>query len=233
VKILIILSLIFISFVSNAADMHLATDSSKIEVRKPSESVLEKFKSDKEFIYDEAGSRNWWDAFWTWVGSKLSRLLGTRAFGFFQKYLGYVILVAAIIIVILVLNRSKLRGLFYFTKENKMPGFKEMKEDINEINFETLISDAVSKLNYRMAIRLHYLKTLKLLSDRKMIDWKINKTNHNYVMEIKETELKKPFVELTYLFEWIWYGELPVEESFFEKTKNRFMNFQTSLQTER
>ena len=232
-KFLIIFFIVFVSFASNATKKQLVIDSSKIEVRKPLEGSIAKFKSDKEFMYDEAESQNWWDAFWTWVGSKLSKLLGTKAFGFFQKYLGYIIILAAIIIVILVLNKSKLRGLFYFSKEDKISGFKEIKENINEIDFDTLISEAISKSNYRIAVRLHYLKTLKLLSDRKMIDWKINKTNHNYVKEIKEAEIKKPFEKLTYLFEWIWYGELHIEESLFEETKNSFMNFQTSLHTEK
>jgi len=233
VKILIILFIIVVSFTSNASDKQLVIDSSKIEVRKPSESSIAEFKSAKEFIYDEAQSQNWWDAFWTWVGSKLSRLMGSKAIGFFQKYLGYLIILAAVIIVILVLNKSKLRGLFYFSKENKVSGFKEIKEDINEIHFDNLITEAISKSDYRIAVRLYYLKTLKLLSDKKLIDWKINKTNKNYIKEINEEELKKPFEKLTFLFEWIWYGDLPVAESFFEETKNNFMDFQSSLQTER
>ncbi|MEJ2617252.1 MAG: hypothetical protein P8Z35_20040 [Ignavibacteriaceae bacterium] len=232
-KILIIFFITFISFASNANDKQLVIDSSNIEVRKPSESSIEKFKSDKEFIYDEEQSQNWWDAFWIWVGSKLSKLMGSKAFGFVQAYLGYIIILAAVIIVILVLNKSKLRGLFYFNKESKISGFKETKEDINEIDFDNLITEAISKSDYRIAVRLYYLKTLKLLSDRKLIDWKINKTNQNYVKEIKEEELKKPFEKLTYIFDWIWYGEMPVAESVFEETKNNFKDFQSSLQAER
>ena len=232
-KILVILFITIISFALNANDNQLVIDSSKIEIRKPSESSIAKFKSDKEFIYNEAQSQNWWDAFWTWVGSKLSKLMGTKAFGFFQKYLGYIIILAALIIIILVLNKSKLRGFFYFSKENKINGFKEIKEDINAIDFDNLITEAISKSDYRIAVRLYYLKTLKLLSDRKLIDWKINKTNLNYVKELKEKELKKPFEKLTYLFEWIWYGEMPVTESVFKDTKNNFMHFQSLLQTER
>jgi hypothetical protein len=233
VKILIILFITIISFASNASYKQLVIDSSKIEVREPSESSITKFKSDKEFIYDEAQTQNWWDAFWTWVSSKLSKLMGTRAFGFFQEYLGYIIILAAVIIIILVLNKSKFRGLFYLSKESKMSGFKELKDDINEINFDNLIAEAVSNSNYRIAVRLYYLKSLKLLSDRKLIDWKINKTNQNYVKEIKEEELKKPFEELTNMFEWIWYGEMPIAESVFVKTKNNFLDFQSSLQAER
>lgn len=228
-KILIILSIVFLSFTVYAVNKQLAVDTSKIEVRKPSESLIAKFKLDKNFKYDEPKSQDWWDAFWEWIRIQLSKLLGTRAFTFFQEYLGYIIILAALVIVILVLNKSKLSGLFYNIKGDKISGFKEMKEDINEIDFDSLISEAVSKLNYRIAVRLYYLKTLKLLSDRKLIDWKINKTNRNYVNEIKEKDLKKPFEEITYLFEWIWYGEVLVEEPIFEETKNIFTNFQNSL----
>lgn len=232
-KILIIIFLILLPLASNAADKKLVIDNSKIEVKRPSESSIAKFKSDKNFIYDEAKSKNWWDAFWEWIRNQLTQLLGTKAFGFFQTYLGYIIILAAIIIVILVLNKSKMSGLFYYRKENKISGFREMEENINEIDFDALISGATARTEYRTAVRLYYLKTLKLLSDRRLIEWKINKTNHNYVKELNELELKKSFKELTYLFEWIWYGELHVERSLFEETRNNFMNFQNSLVTEK
>ena len=232
-KILIIIFLILLPVTSNAADKKLVIDNSKIEVKRPSESSIAKFKSDKNFIYDEAKSKNWWDAFWEWIRNQLTQLLGTKAFGFFQTYLGYIIILTAIIIVILVLNKSKMSGLFYYRKENKISGFREMEENINEIDFDALISRATARTEYRTAVRLYYLKTLKLLSDRKLIEWKINKTNHNYVKELNELGLKKSFKELTYLFEWIWYGELHVERSLFEETRNNFMNFQNSLVTEK
>jgi len=236
VKLLIILFIALITLPLNAGNNNkkeLTIDSSKIEVRYPSESSIAKFKSDKEFLYNEAAPDNWWDSFWLWVNNQLAKLLGTKAFGFFQEYLGYIIALAAVIIVILVLNKSKLNGLFYNRKEERISSFKEIKEDINEIDFDISISEAIVKKDYRIAVRLHYLKTLKLLADKNLIDWKTNKTNHNYIKELKEIELKKPFEELTNLFEWIWYGELPVEESFFEETKNTFNHFQTALTVER
>ncbi len=235
-KLLIIFFILFIYLPLNAADIstaRLSPDSSKVEVRIPSENSIAEFKTDKDFIYDEAKSLNWWDAFWLWVENQLSKFLGTKTFGFLQKYLGYIIILAAVIIVILVLNKSKLSGLFYYRRGEKISGFKEMKENINEIDFDDLISEAISKTDYRIAVRLYYLKSLKLLADRKLIDWNINKTNHNYVKEIKEAKLKKTFGELTNLFEWIWYGELPVEAYLFEKTKNNFIDFQESLVVEK
>ena len=147
--------------------------------------------------------------------------------------MGYIIALAAVIIVILVLAKSKLSGMFYIRKEEKFSGLKEIREDIHEIDFDTSISGAIAIKDYRIAVRLYYLKTLKLLADKNLIDWKINKTNNNYIKELKEIRLKKPFEELTNLFEWVWYGEFPVEESFFEKTKNTFNSFQTALEIER
>ena len=234
-KLLIIISIASLTILlkaDNTSKKELSVDSLKIEVRYPSKNTIAKFKSDEEFIYDEATPDNWWDAFWLWVSSKLSKLLGSKAFGFFQEYLGYIIILAAVIIVILVLNKSKLSGFFYNRKEEKFSGFKEISEDINEIDFDTSISEAVARKDYRIAVRLYYLKTLKLLADKNLIDWKTNKTNNNYLKELKEIRLKKPFEEITSLFEWVWYGELPVEESFFEETKNSFNHFQTVLEIE-
>jgi Domain of unknown function (DUF4129) len=234
VKILIIFFLTILALPLNAENSNkteLLIDSSKIEVRKPSENSIAKFKLSKDFLYNEAKSENWWEAFWLWVNNKLSKLLGTKAFGFIQKYLGYIIVLAAVIIVILVLNKSKFAGLFY-SNDGKLEKFKEIKENINEMNFEALIPEAISKREYRIAVRLQYLQTLRFLADKKLIDWNANKTNQNYAKEIKENDLRKPFEELTYLFEWIWYGEFSIEKFLFEETENNFKKFQQRLAIE-
>ena len=46
------------------------------------------------------------------------------------------------------------------------------------------IADALCPTDYREAVRLLYLQTLKQLSDGKRIDWQLYKTPTQYIYEV-------------------------------------------------
>lgn len=56
-----------------------------------------------------------------------------------------------------------------------------------------MIEEAIANRNYRFALRLNYLRSLKILSDKEIINWKIDKTNHEFIGEIKHSNLKSTF----------------------------------------
>ncbi|MFT6964758.1 MAG: hypothetical protein ACJAWV_004500 [Flammeovirgaceae bacterium] len=100
-----------------------------------------------------------------------------------------------------------------------------MEEDIHEIDFNTRIAQAVESQNFREAIRLHYLKNLKILSDQNLIDWKINKTNHDYEVEIRDNSIKAPFSRITYLYDNICYGDFPIDSESYSRFVEDFEVF--------
>jgi len=65
---------------------------------------------------------------------------------------------------------------------------------------------------------------LKSLSDRTIIDWDIEKTNTDYLSEIKSAEFKKEFEFLSYIYDYCWYGEFELNEEDFAKAENHFIN---------
>ena len=111
--------------------------------------------------------------------------------------------------------------------------YELMNEDIHEMNFEQLIETAVINKQYRIALRLHYLQTLKLLSDHHYIDWKINKTNYQYVIEMHSKPSKDKFEELTNIFDWVWYGEFFIQEKEYTQFSHLFNTYKKDfLQTQ-
>ena len=76
-----------------------------------------------------------------------------------------------------------------------------------------LIIKAEEANDYRLAIRLHYLKSLRLLDTLGKIIWRSGKTNHDYLLEIKDTELKEEFDNLSYIYEYSWYGQFEIESA--------------------
>jgi hypothetical protein len=79
----------------------------------------------------------------------------------------------------------------------------ELEEDtIYGIDFEQRIDKAMMQQNYREAVRLNYLHTLKMLSDAGRIEWQLYKTPSQYTREYP-TDV---FRQLTNLFLLIRYG---------------------------
>ena len=72
-------------------------------------------------------------------------------------------------------------GLFMRQRDERT--YEEMEDTIYGIDFDAIISQAVGREDYREAIRMIYLRTLKALSDSQQIDWQPFKTPSQYVRE--------------------------------------------------
>jgi hypothetical protein len=105
-----------------------------------------------------------------------------------------------------------------------------MKEDIHAIDFDRAIQDAIDTRNFRMAVRLLYLQSLKNLADRGLINWQLNKTNIAYVHELDNHEFQQTFRDLTFQFEINWYGDVPIDENEFGSVRDQFNRFKRQLQ---
>ena len=98
--------------------------------------------------------------------------------------------------------------------------------NIHELNFDQLIAEAIEKRYFRRAVRLFYLKSLKSMTDKNLIDWRPYKTNYDYQLELNKTPLEEPFSELTYLFNHVWYGNFELNEELFGDAKRQFLEFE-------
>jgi hypothetical protein len=56
------------------------------------------------------------------------------------------------------------------------------------------------------------------------IEWDIEKTNSDYLYELQSPVYKEEFTYLSYLYNYIWYGEFEIDDSTFKKAENRFKN---------
>lgn len=119
------------------------------------------------------------------------------------------------------------KGSLFFGKKNKKLEIneEELHENIHEINFPQSIAKFENKGDYRSAVRYQFLFILKKLSDKKLIIWNPEKTNKDYVAELKAAHLKNEFYNLSYIFDYVWYGEFSIDEKSYGKFKNQFHNF--------
>ena len=98
-------------------------------------------------------------------------------------------------------------------------------EDHNTTDPDSLLRNAIKNGNYRLAVRYLYLQSLKRLSEKKFIEINSNKTNYEYVTEIRKHRFANEFAALTLQYEYVWYGEYPVDERLFEQIQNGFTQF--------
>ncbi len=104
-----------------------------------------------------------------------------------------------------------------------------IEEDINRMEFEDLLQAAIDAGRFRVAVRLLYLRALRQLSDQALITWRKEKTNHEYIREIKDLGLRPVFSDVTLIFEYIWYGEFPVDKDDFNIARASFLQFEQTL----
>jgi hypothetical protein len=102
-------------------------------------------------------------------------------------------------------------------------------DDIFSINYKQQIDHAVSEHNYREAIRLLYLQTLKMLAEKGRIDYRHERTNWDYLSQLNRTDDYDNFFYLTRNFEYTWYGHFNVSAEGYAILKDRFSSFQKRI----
>lgn len=113
---------------------------------------------------------------------------------------------------------------------NNMHGaLEEMPEDIFAIQYQQEIDKALAQGNYRLAVRVHFLRLLRNLSDKNLIQYKQEKTNLDYLMELSSKTWYADFFRLTRHFEYSWYGHFEVEEQTYRIIASEFNQFEKKL----
>ncbi|MEO5777513.1 MAG: DUF4129 domain-containing protein [Flavobacterium sp.] len=196
----------------------------------------QKYKSG-EFQYEvKVSEKSIWDRFLEWLAYGFKKIFGLSDMDISAKYVMYTLKTIAALIVIyviylivkIVLNKE---GQWIFGKSTtrKIYSDEEIEKNLIYVDFEKLIQETVSKGDNRLAIRYYYLWILKRLAEKNIIDWHTEKTNSDYLYEIHSADLRTDFQYLSYLYNYIWYGEFEMTEQTFSNAKNAFEKTLKSL----
>lgn len=229
-KHLFILIFWFFSFNCLIAQKHVQYDSSHVVVRYFNNNELQKYKKDSDFQYIQLSEplKSIWERFWNWVWWHIIDIMRTKKGKTIVSTVLFLAGAAAIIFFVtrvMGMNTGRLfgrdsgTGLQYNTSE----------ENIHNISFENAIKEAVENNNFRLAIRLLYLQSLKQLSDKGYIEWQKDKTNNEYIQEVSGNAWQQLFKKLTYNFEYTWYGEMNVSNENFQNIYKQFQQFNNQL----
>lgn len=217
-------------------------DSSLVEIREPSSEAQQNVFDDEDWKYAEEKSSDQQDSFFDRLLDKLLRSFfddvaddigdtsGRRGVNGWTIFL---LIIGVALIVFFILKATGTGGNLMFkrksrTKEDVDAGVEDV--DIHAINYESQIQGAIKSGDYRLAVRLWFLRSLKEMTDRDLIQWKIDKTNNDYYYELSGSGLEQQFGRVSLIYDYIWYGEFGVDEMRYRKVEDDMRNFYVSVQ---
>lgn len=211
-------------------------DTSSVVAKVIPERELEGFRNNPNYQYDrvETGGPTLFSLFWQWLDDVLFHPLRENTTEQFWSWFWMLAGVAALAFVISKALRAD-SGWFFRKKDEEVEiaGLELLDtEDIESVDLDALLEAALHGRRYRDAARYQYLQALQTLTEQGLINWDKHKTNLDYLAEVRSADrpnLDAPFADITRLFEWIWYGEFPVDEQRFSRVRARFDLFSEAL----
>ena len=202
-------------------------DTVRITSRSFPAAELDKLITDPELNYEQPPTiaESLWDRFVQWLAWIFENLFGKAVTADLGRLLIYILAGILLIVAIMMLLKVNAFKVLYSGADQPAQKYNVFHENIHEMDFEKLIREATDKKEFRLATRLIFLYALKLLSDKHLIEFKPGKTNHDFVEEVNIKDLKTDLNELSFYFEYTWYGNFSITDFQFQKINNVFTEF--------
>jgi hypothetical protein len=184
--------------------------------------IVDRLQKDKDFEYAND------PAYWQKEkpkeikGSWLNWVLNLK----WLQYLLVGLVIAAVVFALYKILVSNRLLLFRRTSRGGMPGDEHMAQGED---LPSMINEAEQQRAFRLAVRYRYMKTLKGLDERGLIQLNAQSTNWDYVNQLSTHPLKKTFQLLTRAYEYVWYGEFEPSEEQYGFLKTEFLQFENAL----
>jgi hypothetical protein len=142
------------------------------------------------------------------------------------------ILMSAVLIVLVILFLINANIKIFASSSKKIIRVKndgEISDDIFEIDFEKEITKAKSENNFRLATRLLFLRLIKSMSQKSIIEYKIDKTNFDYLFHLSSSKYYNEFAVAVKNYEYTWYGKFELTAQQFATVETNFKIFQKQI----
>lgn len=207
----------------------IAVDTTSTAV-KPFAKNFKKKYNEPEFIYEfKTPEKNAWDRFKEWLAGIFKDIFSftnnEASINFVDillKIIAILIVIAVIYMIVKAIMNKEGQWIFGKNSDKKMIHYDEIEKNLHLVDFEKLIKNSLQTGEKRLTIRYYYLWLLKKMSEKQIIIWDVEKTNSDYLYEIKNQTQKDEFAYLSYLYNYIWYGEFDLDNVAFAKAQKAF-----------
>ncbi|WP_223651520.1 DUF4129 domain-containing protein [Hymenobacter psoromatis] len=207
-----------------------------VAVRRP-DARLRALRGQRELRYvegrEEPTSASLWQRLLAWLWRQLASTGETKGGRTAWDVVFYGLMTAALVYGVLKFLQVDLTRMFGRAPRRLPLTYEVGQENIHELDFNQTIAQAEAAGNRRLALRLGYLQLLKQLTDRDFIAWQPDKTNHDYLHELAAhyPAAHPAFAELTRQFEYVWYGELPLNATGYRSAREAQQQLARQLAT--
>ena len=199
-------------------------DTSLVTLRPVPIDQIEALRRDSRFEYEmnlEPAS-SWWDRIWDYFWDLLIGRFLDEAVQPIWEYLIYAFITVVILYACYRLLGMRYSGLGYKRSEKAKPVTDlDLSPEVNDLEWERRIRDAIDSGAFREAVRLYFLKALRYLAREEMIVWQKYKTNRAYGEELEAYGRAGPFRKLSHIFEHTWYGHFEVNRFLLEEVQQQ------------
>jgi hypothetical protein len=105
----------------------------------------------------------------------------------------------------------------------------KLEEEVLESDFDKYLALALSKEDYRSAVRILFLHLLQSLHENNWIIWKKDKTNQDFLNETRHRPNYIQFRDLTLAFEIVWYGDQNINKEQYYQLQEIFNSFRNQI----
>jgi len=218
----LIVILVFSGITIFASDFS-SVDSSQVLVRQQVPNFVDSYKNQKEFNYAQPPlETNFLEQFFEYLKNKFGSWeeFSSVIPWIFKFLMGGLFILCLIILI----TKTQLYKLFYSSNEIENLNFTNSTNDDQNIDFDEEIRIQTEQQQYRLAIRLHYLKVIFMLRMKDYIHFSKEKTNVDYWRDLTNADIKSRFFTITSIYNYVWYGDVEIAEE-------QFLRFQKSFQT--
>jgi len=193
-------------------------------------------QADPDYDYDKDLHLHtlWWERLFNWIGHELEKVFGPlleKIFGnrfgiWLLRHLHWLILAFTVIFLLFYFRKRIFRGVFS-AEASRPRQVTAMEENIQALDLDQLLAEAEKAEDWRTALRYHYLKVLRRLTDEGLIQWQPRYTDRDYLRQLKDPADRAAFGEISFLFKWAWYGDAPMNEARYRNMLPAFVRFHT------
>lgn len=202
-----------------------------VKSREVNKEIITKHLTESEFQYNRTVSdeaKSFWANLKSWLIRKLFGNITRESADRTMTIIYWLLALFGIIVVAVWLYRSEFFGAPLQRTTRLGDGLME-ETARSEEDIESQIMMALSDKDYSLAIRWVYIKTIKLLSLKQVIEIRQDKTNYDYFLEIKSEKIREPFRGLTHIYEYSNYGKFDTEITHYQESDTLLKSMSSKL----
>jgi len=102
-------------------------------------------------------------------------------------------------------------------------------EDLTNADWESKMEKALGEDDRRAATRFAFVSALQLLHKNEQIFYRIDTTNFEYYLSLKNEQIKPLFRQLLLRYEYAWFGKMPVTVEEWKSTMDLYNDLKRKL----